>query len=61
MKINAQCETWLGQLTEPPVFKKNAMGFLMGQVWLYTSNESEGEFSEWGRKSNRVFGVRGGF
>lgn len=32
MKINAQCEAWLGQLTESPVFKKkkNAVESLMG-------------------------------
>lgn len=32
MKINAQCEAWLGQLTESPLFKKNAVGSLMGRA-----------------------------
>lgn len=32
MKINAQCEAWLGQLTKSPVFKKNAVRSLVGRA-----------------------------
>lgn len=63
MKINAQCEAWLGQLTESPVFKKkkccgvsNGLGF-----GFALQMKRGGEFSEQGRKSNCVSGVRGGF
>lgn len=62
MKINAQCEAWLGQLNESPVFKKKLLWSpSWAGLWLCTSDERGGEFSEQERKSNCVSDVRGGF